>query len=406
MANGKKGCEWEKDATGHSKYWTQQSTDVDYRESFRTQVDKKRPHEALMIDKDFLLDRAATTQYPPLFNQADYQNVAVLVRIPDAKGQGKWILPHASFSDDIKQVATHLGIPITLEGERAISFEHYDWAASVEFMVVVMASNVEKDRYENLGSVWKHLNLAFELEEFNFVFKNTQGPKLTKTMHYLGEMNQVARGYYQADNPAPIVFKADESTHFKKNAAFKQLLALFEDSTAPKWKEKMEALAGWFGVSEQESNKRHLFVSHYVPDYESPTGYVVKGIRPFGEGRVEVIETNPPQLKADSSDPFRYQFGDFKTLGKTGFSCEKASLYVTPNNNIPYEFRFSVPEQYDGDAPWMKEPENPKDSILKQAGIKGKEAKEKAYLEKLKAIKKWIEKDTRSVRIDRNELYK
>lgn len=406
VGNGKKGSEWEKGATGHSKYWNQQPEDVVYRESFRTQVDKKRPHQALMIDKDFLLDRAATTQYPPLFNQSDYQNVAVLVRIPDERGQGQWVLPHASFSDDIKQLALHMGIPITLEGERAISFEHFDWATPVEFMVVAMTSNIENDRYESLGNAWKHLNLAFELEEFNFVFKNTQGPKLTKTMHYLGEMNQVTRGYYQSNNPTPIVFKADENPHVKKNPAFNELLTLFENSAAPKWKEKMEALAGWFGVSAQESNKRYLFASHYVPDYESPTGHIVKGIRPFGEDRVEMIDTKPPQLKAESSDPFRYQFGAFKTPGKTGFSCENASLYVTPTNKIPYEFRFGVPEQYDGDAPWMKEPENPKDSILKQADIKGKEATDKAYLNKLKAIKKWIEKDTRSIRIDRNELYK
>lgn len=168
----------------------------------------------------------------------------------------------------------------------------------------------------------------------------------------------------------------------------------------------MESLAGWFGVSERESNTRHLFVSHYVPDYESPTGRIVKGIRPFGEDRVEVIEAGTPQLKSESEDPYRYEFGDFKTPGKTGFSCDKASLYTTPDHDIPYGFWFSVPKQYDGDAPWMKEPDNPKDSILKQAGIKGEEAKQKAHLDKLKAIKKWVEKDTRSIRIDRNKLYK
>jgi hypothetical protein len=204
-----------------------------------------------------------------------------------------------------------------------IVFESFNWNDGVELVVVVWTAELNAKEWESAGVDWRRVGVKAEL--VNYVGLDSQGPPLSGTLNYLGELDLA-------------------SGRLAKDA--KEL-----DAKVQEWLSQLEALPR--GSSELASfvdppgaclgnrfAKYHLFAAHFALEYTPPGGKKpVPSLRPFGK----VLE---------SPEFYRIGVRNVTTDGDSGLAGAQVEVQVAPRKTGTVELCFRAPRKGAPDLPW------------------------------------------------------
>ncbi len=342
----------------------------------------KRPEEQSLLKKYFLESRSKDFDYPPLY-KGD-KRVRIAIRVGK---DSPYVVPAMNSQGHIFQNEIDAGNQYGLEANAAkVVVNTFDWNTPVEFIFVVSCTKLETKNYQKESNNfydWKSIPCDVDLYEdatlSDTFTSDTQGPKLSKKLIYLGKASRTKSMSSQ--------YSFDESQSAKDKDL--DLTPIYE--TLKKADHQSLALLGWEKGIDYKDTERYVFAAHFKCEYETCRGVKVDSIRPFGKG---VLEND------GSVDEFvQYFFKNFSTAGDSGFPKNNGDT-LSNHGGVDYQLHLNISNFFDKSMPWYK-----KKSAEDLAQLKEK-LREEMY-ERLSSadpgrdyLLKWMEDDAKALKFD------
>jgi hypothetical protein len=274
-------------------------------EDFPMSIDSKREDEKLLLEATFLRSRAKSFRFPRLFKTRKMPvptGLTYHTKVLKCYGTGPLYIKYGSWRIQ--------------RASKGMTFDKHDWNTDVELVVVVWASEIEKERYRKLGQDWKKVPVQIQL--INYEGSDKEGPELKSQLRYLGMLDVKSHRF---------------SAEYKGPDDLKPAVTLLEDPL------ESQAIEGYIKKAGEDQPARcYLYGAHFKMTYRTPGGRKGKGIRPFASKLI------------DHDDYYRYSVINITTDADSGFSAEDIEC---PDGEI--ELHFRAPKSYEKNVPWAGE---------------------------------------------------
>ncbi len=362
--------------------------------------------DALLLTKNFLLDRSSDFTFPQIFDGA--QNIAVLMRLvyKDKAGRTKrtgYLYPHPLFADEASKVkinGRYGEITAEIKNKR-VHIHNFDWNVQLEFTVILSCETIHKESYEHLENVgvgrWNTVPMSMQMfanppNMWSDIWSDYfPGPMLPSTkLQYCGSLEEERTGsvneFLRRKNS--VVNYVNTPTFKPPRRGYRGVNEILgaDRFDSPQHNEKVLPLLGLLSTDDvlrspearrvsvsndlnikNELFKREIFIGRFMPQYESPGGRIIHSIRPFGEGRM------------NNDNDYELTFQGISTPRDTGLKISRAASSFT---GLLDRYVFSAPKDYTNGVPWV-------------ASVKGEKPPNE------QRITDWIEKESTKLRLGR-----
>ncbi len=382
---------------------------------------EENPAEQSFLIKSYLAAKTTEFTYQKLYDGNKTLRVAIKVG-KDVKNPRRKKIPFIAPADQYpggtiqsgthhplftEEIAATQAATSKLEIEphgHFLKINGFDWKTPVEFVIVLSCTQLEMEGYQDksLKMDWKSIPCSVELWEeamgvSDTVFSSeTQGPKLSSSMIYMGKATRKETSLFKVWNgvatsqPDGYAFKPDRGGY---KAEVRQVMDILNAKNNAD-QNQARALLGWEDQrSNDRSKERHVFAAHFTCKYESPKGKEIDSIRPFGKS----VYSESGVFFDESTDEYiQYKFKNFKSLD----SAKSDVATLEDANGRPYRFYFKTPTSIRSGAPWTEPMPTKKYNTL-EAGMSQKE-KDLMRTDDTplsgKQIKQWLENDAQSLK--------
>jgi len=327
---------------------TYKDEDGDDTDEFTVSIDETKTHslgkgkgeflESKLLRPHFLQSRVGKEVHPELFKKKES---IVLIR----NGDGVYVDPFKVLKTD--KVAHYPG------GD--IHIQNFDWKKPVEIIVLVVAEGLNTDEYEELKLPWKSLPVSVKVTDGSLIASS--GPEYLSKLSYIGKFSGAG------DNAEFI----QNDTAVANDSRFSELKKYFKDPKVvdafSNIKELSETLKG---IKEDDDTheyvkafsdmlmkvtggtERHVYAAHINLTYQSLTGELIQGLRPFNVDFKRQLRRSP---NANTDYLFSRIGFELVTPGDSGFNGNRAEGV----------YRVSQPDGFDKqDSHWYQKPKKDK----------------------------------------------
>lgn len=314
-------------------------------ETIHVDINEKRSGEQAYIDKDFLVSRTSSFDYPKLFDGD--KSVRTLIRLGNAEtyiAPGTFKTRDGRYIPIFEDEAKHFSctkFDISTSGTK-VTIDNFDWESAVEFTTIVAASEINTKPYlkENAkspvdfasaASDWRNIPCDLTLHEETF-FSKTAGPTYSSSLIYLGKATITTQKLPML-NGIKIQRKLsfdNAHTDKVKTEKYSSIVELLKNNNI-----KALELLDLQDYKNSEPTVRHIFASTVECSYESPKARKVTSLRPFS--------------KDIYNDKYMEVSLSLSTAGQSGFK----DLEIEKNSHN-YTYEFSLPENMRSGVPWAR----------------------------------------------------
>ncbi|MCY9844545.1 OmpA family protein [Vibrio caribbeanicus] len=165
----------------------------------------------------------------------------------------------------------------------------FDWNKESRFAVcfALLGDELASNEYETMQLNWRELMMKLKLKD---------GPTLHSAMHYCGEVNVTK---HTRVVPSSSAYNGMQSQVDFELDYDKKQSTLHHDDLAQSAIDYLQENAGKYSQSLKSSDRKHIYVVRFDFSYVSPTGSLVKGMRPFGD-IVDGVNLKPLTLVFES----------------------------------------------------------------------------------------------------------
>ena len=313
--------------------------------------------QSSVVNTDYLTNSTSNFDYPTLFKGS--KRIRILAKVGDyspyISSGFKFVDVDWQITDDMvpyyRQEIDEIegsvsGLKVKV-GENSIRFDGFDWNTPVEFIAVASCTSLDKSAYSHKSAEWRKMACDMQMFEERWG-TDTEGPKLTSTLYYLGKLKSKTSNHYTFDGSDRLKESNSEQEEFEE--VIKILESLNDPETSDLDKKKALCLVGWDKNKNMAENEMNVYAAHFKCQYTSQRLVKVNSIRPFGKGvfeRNSVLDTNE-----DHDSHFEFYFNNFNTAGESGFHNCSIKSYPARDG---YLFKFSTPKSfYEAGLPWKK----------------------------------------------------
>ncbi len=272
-------------------------------------IEKTEEH---LLDRHFLETQNNKEVFPELLKN---DNAFCLMR---HKGNANYLYSSYTWKNNVA------GAESMTTGHETANVDDFRWQQKVELLVLVVCDEVNEKQYQGRGFNWKTLPGKVQLNKLSNAWH--PGPSYDVALNYLGDVIADKEDLYFSWDKKPD----------KRNENFSELAKYFDD---PKILELFSGMDPAEELAEQlwdqvfgTSKRKSVYACYIELDYQSLTGRMHKGIKPFN------VVADP----ADDSIRKGWRFGvTVTTAGESGLNEKQAKgTYQLPYPN-DFEKQFS-----------------------------------------------------------------